>query len=118
MPTETAHTSPREDLWADAMRAERRGDDVAYERLLKDIAFVLRRLVRTRLLKLGLSVHEAEDVVQEILIGLHAKRHSVPGRRPIKRRCSRHGRALRLTAVACSLVSRRTSCRRPGAQLQ
>jgi RNA polymerase sigma-70 factor (ECF subfamily) len=68
--------SPREDLWADAMRAERRGDRVAYERLLKDIALVLRRLVRARLAKVGLSVHEAEDVVQEILIGLHAKRHT------------------------------------------
>jgi RNA polymerase sigma-70 factor, ECF subfamily len=68
--------SLRENLWAEAMRAERRGDGVAYERLLKDIAFVLRRLVRTRLSNLGLSVHEAEDVVQEILIGLHTKRHT------------------------------------------
>jgi RNA polymerase sigma-70 factor (ECF subfamily) len=74
--------SPREDLWAEAMRAERRGDGVAYERLLKDIALVLRRLVRTRLVKVGLSVHEAEDVVQEILIGLHAKRHTWDETRP------------------------------------
>jgi RNA polymerase sigma-70 factor (ECF subfamily) len=68
--------SPREDLWANAMRAERRGDGVAYERLLKDIALMLRRLVRARLARVGLSVHEAEDVVQEILIGLHTKRHT------------------------------------------
>jgi RNA polymerase sigma-70 factor (ECF subfamily) len=74
--------SSRENLWAGAMRAERRGDGAAYERLLKDIAFVLRRLVRTRLLKVGLSVHEAEDVVQEILIGLHAKRHTWDEARP------------------------------------
>ena len=74
--------SPREDLWADGMRAERRGDGVAYERLLKDIALMLRRLVRARLAKLGLSVHEAEDVVQEILIGLHAKRHTWDETRP------------------------------------
>jgi RNA polymerase sigma-70 factor (ECF subfamily) len=75
--------SPREDLWADAMRAERRGDGVAYERLLKDIALMLRRLVRARLAKVGLSVHEAEDVVQEILIGLHAKRHTWDETRPL-----------------------------------
>lgn len=74
--------SPREDLWADAMRAERRGDDVVYERLLKDIALMLRRLVRARLAKVGLSAHEAEDVVQEILIGLHAKRHTWDETRP------------------------------------
>jgi RNA polymerase sigma-70 factor, ECF subfamily len=74
--------SPREDFWADAMRAERRGDGVAYERLLKDIAPMLRRLVRARLAKVGLSVHEAEDVVQEILIGLHAKRHTWDETRP------------------------------------
>jgi RNA polymerase sigma-70 factor (ECF subfamily) len=74
--------NPREDLWAEAMRAERRGDGVAYERLLKDIALVLRRLVRARLVKVGLSAHEAEDVVQEILIGLHAKRHTWDETRP------------------------------------
>jgi RNA polymerase sigma-70 factor (ECF subfamily) len=74
--------TPPEDLWADAMRAERRGDGVAYERLLKDIAVVLRRLVRARLAKAGLSTHEAEDVVQEILIGLHAKRHTWDETRP------------------------------------
>jgi RNA polymerase sigma-70 factor (ECF subfamily) len=74
--------NPREDLWAEAMRAERRGDGVAYERLLKDIASVLRRLVRARLVKVGLSAHEAEDVVQEILIGLHAKRHTWDETRP------------------------------------
>jgi RNA polymerase sigma-70 factor (ECF subfamily) len=64
------------------MRAERRGDGVAYERLLTEIAFMLRGLVRARLARVGLSVHEAEDVVQEILIGLHAKRHTWDDTRP------------------------------------
>jgi RNA polymerase sigma-70 factor, ECF subfamily len=73
---------PREHLWAEAMRAERRGDRVTYERLLRDIAIMLRRLVRIQLAKMGLSVHEAEDVVQEILIGLHAKRHTWDETRP------------------------------------
>lgn len=64
------------------MRAERRGDAVAYERLLKEIAVMLRRLIRSRLARAGLSVDEAEDVVQEILIGLHGKRHTWDDTRP------------------------------------
>jgi hypothetical protein len=63
------------------MRAERRGDAVAYERL--HLPLMLRRLVRTPLAKVGLSEHEAEDVVQEILISLHAKRHTWDETRPL-----------------------------------
>jgi RNA polymerase sigma-70 factor (ECF subfamily) len=58
------------------MRAERRGDVVAYERLLKEIADFLRSLIRQRLARLGLSVDETEDLVQEVLLGLHTKRHT------------------------------------------
>jgi RNA polymerase sigma-70 factor (ECF subfamily) len=74
--------TPREQLWADAMRAERRGDAAAYERLLKEIADVLRRLIRYRLAQLGLGADEAEDLVQDVLIGVHTKRHSWDDRRP------------------------------------
>jgi RNA polymerase sigma-70 factor (ECF subfamily) len=73
---------PREQAWAAAMRAERQGDKAAYERLLKDIADLLRRLTRSRLARLGLSTHEAEDLVQEVLIGLHIKRHTWDADRP------------------------------------
>lgn len=73
---------PREEPWADAMRAERRGDTVAYERVLKEIADMLRRLVRYRLAKLGLNPHETEDLVQEVLIALHTKRHTWDEGRP------------------------------------
>jgi len=72
----------RENSWAEAMRAERRGDAVAYQRLLKEIADLLRKLVRYRLTQLGLQTHDAEDLVQEILIGLHAKRHTWDPDRP------------------------------------
>jgi len=74
--------NPREDVWADAMRAERRGDAVAYERLLKEVAGLLRTLVRSRLGRLGLDAHETEDLVQEILIGLHTRRHTWDETRP------------------------------------
>ena len=72
----------RERLWAEAMRAERRGDVVAYEWLLKEIADLLRRLIRHRVSRLGLNAHEAEDLVQEALIGLHTKRHTWDADRP------------------------------------
>ena len=72
----------REQSWATAMRAERQGDAATYQRLLKEIADLLRKLVRHRLGLLGLQTHEAEDLVQEILIGLHAKRHTWDPDRP------------------------------------
>lgn len=82
MTTEYADTTAREIQWAEAMRAERRGDAVAYERLLKEIAVMLRRLIRSRLAKFDLRVDETEDVVQEVLIGLHGKRHTWDDTRP------------------------------------
>jgi RNA polymerase sigma factor (sigma-70 family) len=72
----------REQHWTKAMRAERRGDVVAYERMLKEIAAALRRSLAPRLARVGLGVHEAEDLVQEIIIGLHGKRHSWDPARP------------------------------------
>jgi RNA polymerase sigma-70 factor, ECF subfamily len=66
----------REERWAEAMRAERRGDAAAYQCLLAEIADVLRRLIRARLARLGWNVNDAEDLVQEVLIGLHIKRHT------------------------------------------
>jgi RNA polymerase sigma-70 factor (ECF subfamily) len=72
----------REHLWADAMRAARGGDAAAYERLLTEIAEMLRRLIRYRFTQLGLNAHETEDLVQEVLIGLHTKRHTWDADRP------------------------------------
>lgn len=43
---------------------------------------MLRRLIRSRLARAGLGVEETEDVVQEILIGLHGKRHTWDATRP------------------------------------
>ena len=36
-----------------------------------------------RLVRAGLGAHEAEDLVQEILIGLHGKRHTWDSARPL-----------------------------------
>src|SRR3981081_3021891 len=65
----------REQRWAEAMRAERRGEAVVYERMLKEVATALRRSLAPRLVRAGLGAHEAEELGQEILIGLHGKRH-------------------------------------------
>jgi RNA polymerase sigma factor (sigma-70 family) len=73
---------PREELWAAAMRAERRGDAAAYEGLLADIAKTLRALIRGRLSRFGMSAHETEDILQDVLIGLHTVRHSWDANRP------------------------------------
>jgi RNA polymerase sigma-70 factor (ECF subfamily) len=73
----------REQRWAEAMRAERRGEAAAYERMLKEVATALRRSLAPRLVRAGLGAHEAEDLVQEILIGLHGKRHTWDSARPL-----------------------------------
>ena len=73
---------PREESWASAMRAERRGDAGAYERLLADIAKTLRALIRGRLFRLGVNAHETEDILQDVLIGLHTVRHRWDADRP------------------------------------
>ena len=72
----------REESWAGAMRAERRGDAVAYRRLLDEVAGVLRRIIRARLAQLGLNASNTEDLIQEVLIGLHTKRHTWDESRP------------------------------------
>jgi RNA polymerase sigma-70 factor (ECF subfamily) len=72
----------RERRWAEAMRAERRGEAVAYERMLKEVATALRRSLAPRLVRVGFGAHETEDLVQEILIGLHGKRHTWDPARP------------------------------------
>ena len=72
----------REQRWAEAMRAERRGEALAYEGMLEEVAMALRRSLAPRLVRVGLGAHEAEDLVQEILIGLHGKRHTWDPARP------------------------------------
>jgi RNA polymerase sigma-70 factor (ECF subfamily) len=65
------------------MRAARRGDAAAYERLLAALAAAIRPTVRRRLARMGLGTSETEDVVQEVLLAIHAKRHTWDEARPI-----------------------------------
>ncbi len=72
----------QEQNWSTWMCAARGGDALAYERLLAAIAATVRPAVRGRLGRMGLSASDAEDVVQEVLIAIHSKRHTWDEARP------------------------------------
>jgi RNA polymerase sigma-70 factor (ECF subfamily) len=65
------------------MQAALAGDAAAYERLLRDLANVLRSYVRRSLVRARLPVSEVEDVIQETLLAIHLKRHTWDTRVPI-----------------------------------
>src|SRR3954465_7310225 len=58
------------------MRAAVAGDEAAYRRLLGAVAPVLRAMARRGLARAGQSPDQAEDIVQEILLAVHLKRHT------------------------------------------
>lgn len=66
--------------WSQWMAAAQEGDTGAYRRLLHDIAPLLRRVAARRLQ--GASAADVEDVVQEVLLSLHAVRHTYDPARP------------------------------------
>ena len=66
----------RDDEWTGLMRAALQGDDGAYHRLLKAITPVLRALARRGLARAGQPVDQSEDIVQDILLAVHLKRHT------------------------------------------
>ncbi|WJH41982.1 RNA polymerase subunit sigma [Aliirhizobium terrae] len=73
----------REQSWAKAMCAERRGERLVYETFLREFAVSLRHIARARLARLHLSAAEAEDVVQDVLIAVHSKRDQWDPSRPL-----------------------------------
>ncbi len=66
----------REDEWTDLMRAANAGDNAAYHRLLKAVTPVLRAAARRGLVRAGQPVDQSEDIVQDILLAVHLKRHT------------------------------------------
>jgi RNA polymerase sigma factor (sigma-70 family) len=67
-------TTPADD-WDGLMRAALDGDSQAYARLLRVVAPVLRGIVLARG-RAGLGDAGCEDVVQEVLLAIHLKRHT------------------------------------------
>src|ERR1700752_5343918 len=58
------------------MRSAISGDDAAYHRLLKAVTPVLRAAARRGLARAGQPIDQAEDIVQDILLAVHLKRHT------------------------------------------
>ena len=65
-----------DDEWTGLMRSAIAGDDVAYQRLLRAVTPVLRAAARRRLARAGQPVDQSEDIVQDILLAVHLKRHT------------------------------------------
>jgi RNA polymerase sigma factor (sigma-70 family) len=64
----------KDTTWEDLMRAANRGDALAYRHLLQAITPVLRRVVQAR--GAGLGQDGCEDVLQDVLLAIHTKRHT------------------------------------------
>jgi RNA polymerase sigma-70 factor, ECF subfamily len=73
----------RENEWSELMRAAIGGDGAAYQQLLKDMSRALRGVVRRGLGGLELGASDAEDVVQEVILAIHMKRHTWDHSKPI-----------------------------------
>jgi RNA polymerase sigma factor (sigma-70 family) len=71
-----------ETRWAEMMRAAIGGDGRAYAELLSEITPVMRGLVRAR--AGGLGADECEDILQEILLAIHLKRHTWRSDEPLR----------------------------------
>ncbi len=71
-----------EEEWALLMRAAIGGDSTAYRRLLASLTPVLRTVTRRNCARIGLDGGEAEDIVQEVLLAIHLKRHTWDVERP------------------------------------
>ncbi len=64
------------DRWGVMMRAALAGDGAVYRVLLRELAGAMRSTVRAALSRHGHGNADVEDIVQEILIAVHLKRHN------------------------------------------
>jgi RNA polymerase sigma-70 factor, ECF subfamily len=71
-----ARVRDREDEWTGLMRQSLAGDGAAYHRLLKAMTPVLRAAARRGLARAGQPGDQSEDIVQDILLAVHLKRHT------------------------------------------
>jgi RNA polymerase sigma-70 factor (ECF subfamily) len=78
-----AGVNEREAEWAALMRAARAADTAAYDQFLRAVAAALRPVIRRGLARAAMGPADTEDVVQEILLAVHLKRHTWDATRPI-----------------------------------
>jgi RNA polymerase sigma-70 factor (ECF subfamily) len=67
---------PSADPWGDQMRAALAGDAAAYRALLAAVAPHVRAVVRRAFARGGRGNGDVEDVVQDVLLAVHLKRHT------------------------------------------
>ena len=65
-----------DDEWTGLMRSAINGDGISYHRLLRAVTPVLRAAARRGLARAGQPVDQSEDIVQDILLAVHLKRHT------------------------------------------
>lgn len=70
------------DPWSDLMRAAMGGDGAAYARFLHEVTPVLRGVIRARGRHMTREQHE--DLVQDVLLAIHKKRHTWQPDLPIR----------------------------------
>ena len=75
--------SAHEDEWSEWMRAGIADDTSAYHRFLCDVTPYFRALARRGMARAGIGNVDVEDVVQEVLLAIHLKRHTWDQTRPI-----------------------------------
>lgn len=69
----------RNNRWSDLLRRGMRGDGEAYRAFLSEITPVIRGIVRART---G-GAEDGEDIVQEVLLAVHSKRHTWREEEPV-----------------------------------
>src|ERR1035437_7636344 len=65
------------------MRASLGGDAVAYRTLLSRLSANLRAYYKGKLARIGRSATEAEDLMQEVLMAIHTRRHTYDPAEPL-----------------------------------
>ena len=70
------------DAWGQLLAAANAGDSRAYARFLQTVTPVLRGIVRAK--GGGLGEAECEDVLQEVLLAVHLKRHTWAPEAPVR----------------------------------
>lgn len=72
----------QDDGWGQLLAAANAGDARAYAKFLQTVTPVLRGIVRAR--GVGLGVAGCEDVLQEVLLAVHLKRHTWEPDSPVR----------------------------------
>lgn len=73
----------RNSEWSGLLRQSLKGDSAAYQRFLASVTGYLRKAVGRKLYGNSASIGDAEDIVQDIVLTIHLKRHTWDPERPV-----------------------------------